>query len=209
MKTFSELAECLARIPPKITLYGPLFKYSNVGRLLLLMFSTDLLFAIKRDAHIFMETGWFCRFPKEKSGKHVGPNFTLNPNKKASSLQFGKTTTSAITPNRSSRERVKDSFTRLIHSCQCHFIHIYVCLYLQLPLDDINSIAFEWIVRGTLAELSKNLLMSLSLRNKIILSKLEAVVCKSYGLLFAWSPFGHYLGEHLVKKWYKAHILLG
>ena len=57
MKTFSELAECLARIPPKITLYGPLFKYSNVGRLLLLMFSTDLLFAIKRDAHIFMETG--------------------------------------------------------------------------------------------------------------------------------------------------------
>ena len=28
MKTFSELAECLARIPPKITLYGLLFKYS-------------------------------------------------------------------------------------------------------------------------------------------------------------------------------------
>ena len=26
-KTFSELAECLARIPPKITLYGRLFKY--------------------------------------------------------------------------------------------------------------------------------------------------------------------------------------
>ena len=47
--------------------------------------------------------------------------------------------TSAITQNRSSRERVKDSFTRLIHSCQCHFPHIYVCLYLQLPLDDINS----------------------------------------------------------------------
>ena len=57
MKTFSELAECLARIPPKITLYGPLFKYSYVGRLLLLMFSTDLLFAIKRDAYIFKETG--------------------------------------------------------------------------------------------------------------------------------------------------------
>ena len=41
--------------------------------------------------------------------------------------------TSAITQNRSSRERVKDSFTRLIHSCQCHFIHIfvhmYVCIY--------------------------------------------------------------------------------
>ena len=51
--------------------------------------------------------------------------------------------TSAITQNRSSRERVKDSFTRLIHSCQCHFTHIYVCLYLQLPLDDINSVALE------------------------------------------------------------------
>ena len=31
MKTFSELAECLARIPPKITLYGRLFKYNYVG----------------------------------------------------------------------------------------------------------------------------------------------------------------------------------
>ena len=57
MKTFSELAECLARIPPKITLYGRLFKYNDVGRLLLLMFSIDLLFAIKRDAYIVKETG--------------------------------------------------------------------------------------------------------------------------------------------------------
>ena len=57
MKTFSELAECLARIPPKITLYGRLFKYNDVGRLLLLTFSTDLLFAIKWDAYIFKETG--------------------------------------------------------------------------------------------------------------------------------------------------------
>ena len=57
MKTFSELAECLARIPPKITFYGLLFKYNYVGCLLLLMFSTDLLFAIKRDAYIFKETG--------------------------------------------------------------------------------------------------------------------------------------------------------
>ena len=57
MKTFSELAECLARIPPKITLYGLLFKYNYVGCLLLLMFSSDLLFAIKRDAYIFKETG--------------------------------------------------------------------------------------------------------------------------------------------------------
>ena len=31
MKTFSELAECLALIPPKITLYGRLFKYNYVG----------------------------------------------------------------------------------------------------------------------------------------------------------------------------------
>ena len=49
MKTFRELAECLARIPPKITLYGLLFKYNYVGCLLLLMFSIDLLFAIKND----------------------------------------------------------------------------------------------------------------------------------------------------------------
>ena len=89
----------------------------------------------------------------QKSGKHVGPNFALKPNTKASSLQFCKTEikkilvvrnkeirdgymaylsteeTSVITQNRSSRERVKDSFTRLIHSCQCHFIHIYVYMY--------------------------------------------------------------------------------
>ena len=57
METFNELAECLARIPPKITLYRLLFKHSYVGRLLLLMFSSDLLFAIKRDVYIFKETG--------------------------------------------------------------------------------------------------------------------------------------------------------
>ena len=37
--------------------------------------------------------------------------------------------TFAITQNWSSRERVKDSFTRLIYSYQCHFIHIYVYMY--------------------------------------------------------------------------------
>ena len=57
IRTFSELAECLARIPPKITPYGLLFKYNYVGCLLLLKFSSDLLFAIKRDAYIFKETG--------------------------------------------------------------------------------------------------------------------------------------------------------
>ena len=61
-----KLAECLARIPPKLTLYGLLFKYNYVGCILLLMFSSDLLFAIKRDAYIFKETGWFCRFPKHQ-----------------------------------------------------------------------------------------------------------------------------------------------
>ena len=169
-----ELAECLARIPHKITLYGRLFKYKDVGRLLLWMFRTNLLFAIKRDAYIFKETGWFCRFPKPpQKPRQVGDgwrkaaNFTLKPNTKASSLQFCETgiktdiggkkkeirdgymaylsteETSAITQNSSSREWVKDSFTRLIHSCQCYFIHISVCLYLQLPLDDINSVAWR------------------------------------------------------------------
>ena len=105
-----------------------------------------------------------CRFPKhqkldkwavaaEKQHQQVGPNLTLKPNTKASSLQFCKIhikkilvrrkkeisdgymaylsteETSAITQNRSSRGRVKDSFTRLFHSCQCHFIHIYVYMY--------------------------------------------------------------------------------
>ena len=61
-----------------------------------------------------------------------------------------------------------------------------------------------------MAELGKNvLIVSLSLRNKIILSKLEALVCESDGLRFALSPLGRYLGELLVKKWYEAHILLG
>ena len=52
-------------------------------------------------------------------------------------------------------------------------------------------------------------MISLPLRNKISLSKLEAVVCESYGLLFAWSSFGALSQRPLGKKWYKAHILLG
>ena len=55
MKTFSDLAECLARIPPKITLYECLFKCNYVGCLQLLMFSTDLLFAFKRDAYMYLQ----------------------------------------------------------------------------------------------------------------------------------------------------------
>ena len=102
----------------------------------------------------------------EKNGKHVGPNFTLKPNAKARSLQFCKTEIKTdiggekkrnnrriyglhvngrdllhYTKNRSSEERAKDSFTRLIHPCLCHFIHIYENL--QLPLDHINSVALE------------------------------------------------------------------
>ena len=161
MKTFSELAECLARILPKLTLYRLLFKYNYVGCLLLLMFSSDLLFAIKREAYIFKKTGWFCRFPKpqkldksgrwlEKKSKQACPNFTLKPNTKARSLQFCKTEIKTDIggekkrnkrriygllvngmdlrhyAKQPSRERVKDSFTRLFHSCQCHCIHIYI-----------------------------------------------------------------------------------
>ena len=69
MKTFSELAECLARIPPKITFYGLLYEYNYVGCLLLLMFSSDLLFAIKRDAYIFRKQGAFVRFRGIRSSK--------------------------------------------------------------------------------------------------------------------------------------------
>ena len=93
MKTFSELAECLARIPPKMTLYGLLFKYNYVGCLLLLMFSSDLLFAIKRDTYIFNDFVGFQSIRSSTSGRwrRKEVNFTLKPNAKASSLQFGET----------------------------------------------------------------------------------------------------------------------
>ena len=100
-KTFSELAECLARIPPKITLYGLLFTYNYVGCLLLLMFSSDLVFAIKRTRLSSRKQDDFVGLRSirsstsgrwlEKSGKHVGPNFTLKPSTKARSLQFCNT----------------------------------------------------------------------------------------------------------------------
>ena len=83
MKTFSKLAECLARIPPKITFYGLLFKYNYVGCLLLLMFSSDLLFAIKRDAYKLVDennivmrddarflTSLFVRAPRPSNKVH-------------------------------------------------------------------------------------------------------------------------------------------
>ena len=62
MKTFSELAEWLARIPPKTTFYGLLFKYNYVGCLLLLMFSSYLLFAIKRYSYLFRKQDDFVGF---------------------------------------------------------------------------------------------------------------------------------------------------
>ena len=99
MKTFSELAECSALIPLKITLYGRLFKYNYVGCLQLLMFSTDLLFAIKGTRTSPRKEDDFVGFRSirtstsgrklQKSG--IGPNFTLKPNTRASSLQFCKT----------------------------------------------------------------------------------------------------------------------
>ena len=93
-----KLAECLARIPPKITLYRLLFRYNYVGSLLLLMFGIvcclpskgTRISSRKQDDFVGFRSirsstsGWWL----EKSGKHVGPNFTLKPNAKAGSLQF-------------------------------------------------------------------------------------------------------------------------
>ena len=101
MKTFSELAECLARIPPKITLYGHLFKYNYVGSLLLFIFLVLICCLQSKGMRISStKKDYFVGFRSlrsltnrrwlEKSGKRVGPNSTLKPNTKASSLQFCK-----------------------------------------------------------------------------------------------------------------------
>ena len=53
-------------------------------------------------------------------------------------------------------------------------------------------------------------MISSPLHNKISLSKLEAVVCVNHMACYLPSLLlGHYLRDLLVKKWYKAHILLG
>ena len=129
----------------------------------------------------------------EKSGKHVGPNFSLKRNTKARSLQFCWTEikTDIGGENKRNKRRVYGLLVngmnlrhyskqaksragqRLIYEAHSFmsvsyytYLCIYVCLYLQVPsLDHIDSVALEWIVRGTLAELSKNLMISLSLRN--------------------------------------------
>ena len=96
----------------------------------------------------------------QKSGKHVGPNFTLKPNTKASSLQFCKTKIKTDIGGEKKRNkqriygllvngrdlpqaRVKDSFTRLIHSCHCHFEHIYVYTCVDMYVCIYN---FLWII---------------------------------------------------------------
>ena len=96
MKTFTELAECLTRITPKISFYGRVFKYNFVGCLVLiccLQSKGTRISSRKQDDFVGFRSirsstsgRWL-----EKSGKHVGPNFTLKPNTKASSLQFCKT----------------------------------------------------------------------------------------------------------------------
>ena len=99
------------------------------------------------------------------SGKHVGPKFTLKPNTKASSLQSLKTEIKADIRGKKKRNKrriygllvngrdlrhytkqVKSrAGERFIHEAHSFmsvsfytYLCIYVCLYLQLPLDDIN-----------------------------------------------------------------------
>ena len=133
MKTFRELAECLARIPPKITFYGLLFKYNYVGCLLLLMFSSYLLFAIKRDAYIFRKQDDFVGFRSIRGPK---------------SRRFAGEKRQTFWPKLHTETEYESQITAI-----------------NSVLDQINSVALEGIVRGTLAELSKNLMISLSLRN--------------------------------------------
>ena len=65
MKTFSELAECLAWIPPKITLYGLLFRYNCVGSLLLLMFG--IVCCLPSKGRVYLQGNrMICRFPKQQ-----------------------------------------------------------------------------------------------------------------------------------------------
>ena len=56
------------------------------------------------------------------------------------------------------------------------YVYMDVCIYNFLRIM-INPIALEQIVISTLAELSKNLMISLSVQHKIIVSKLDATQC--------------------------------
>lgn len=81
-----------------------------------------------------------------------------------------------------------------------------VCIYNFLRIM-INPIALEQIVISTSAELSKNLMIFLSVQNKIIVSKLDATqvlwlaICLVYLRASSQRAFG--------KKRCKVHILLG
>ena len=103
-----------------------------------------------------------------KSGKHVGPNFTLKPNTKASSLQFCKSEIKTDIGGKKNKRRIYGLLVngrdlrhytkqvksrageRFIHEAHSFlsvsfytYLCIYVCLYLHLPLDHINSVALE------------------------------------------------------------------
>ena len=177
MKTFSELAECLARIPPKITLYRLLFKHNYVGCLLVFMFSIDLLVEIKRDADRICSRNQddfvgiqsirssTSRWWLEKSDKNVGPNFTLKPITKTSSLQFVKQKykqilvarkkeisdgymaylltqqTSAIEQNSSSRDGKKEDRKEAVTEVSMKLCLVFVCqdvILWSLSMKDIN-----------------------------------------------------------------------
>ena len=82
-----------------------------------------------------------------------------------------------------------------------------VCIYNFLRIM-INPIALEQIVISTLAELSKNLMISLSVQNKIIVSKLDATQCVLWlatRVVYLRASSQRAFG----KKQYKVHILLG
>ena len=106
----------------------------------------------------------------EKSGKHVGPNFTLKSSTKARSLQFCKTEIKTDIGGEKKRNkrriygllvngrdlrhytkqvksRAGERFIHKAHLCMSvsfyTYLCIYVCLHLQLPLDHINSVALE------------------------------------------------------------------
>ena len=72
----------------------------------------------------------------------------------------------------------------------------------------INPIALQQIVKSTLVEPSKNLMISLSVQNKIIVSKLDATQCVLWlaiSLVYLRASSQRAFG----KKQYKVHILLG
>ena len=166
----------------------------------------------------------------EKSGKHVGPNFTLKPSTKARSLQFCKT--EIKTDNGGEKKRNKRRIygllvngrdlrhytkqvkpragERFIHKAHLFmsvsfytYLCIYVCLHLQFPLDHINSVALEWIVTEVRWQSLVKIWWFLCHCEIIKNNFIKIRSCSVWILwlaVFAWSPLGHYLRELLVKK---------